>query len=759
MSDALRFLLANITLLETSPLQLYYSALLFSPETSIVRKQFEGYYDKWIVEKPKTQKYWNAEIQSFETATHRARQLLFSPDERLLLCCSFEAVQLFTTTGESLLTIRKEEEDLFIGVAFSSDSKLVLAYNRSRQTRIWRVSDLQLTIDFKLHSSTEWGGSFPTEFVGNDTGILTCSKSGFSVSSISTCGDARTIYYGDDMEASCATLSPDRAILAVALKHAIQLWDIHSGQLTSTIGSSHSTINELHFSSDSKLWALYTRDNEQYIASTSYGNSTYNIDAYLCGLSFSATCTNKYYIVVEAESIHVWNIESGDRVDHPVPVKRIAHKVAHASRSSMLALAIASSGVGNTDIYFWKLDTRSKTTLSQDQEVQDAITATGTKPEFWTSYTLPDPSCIAVGEHTGGATVELLSANSQISLDIPNSGPIVALSADRRYFATTDDYRGRHVYLWSIQRKPIILGKPAFDRPHPPYSLTHLFFSPDSTILGVIVHRLHDPNGEQIYPLSGRGCEILLFSVNNLQHIQTIDITRFFDFYCYAVCLSPDNSYVALMGAFVIRVVKINESDGIFSQVSETCTKTQAPLLIKEIERGKSTATDGVIAFSPDGSLLLFIADGVLEVLHVASGACLLHTFRWLLNKACFDALKPAILTNFGMITYIINQKTEDRQLVEDAHDSPLPSDNVSQTELSMSYKWSGWGISEDRCWIMWNGVNWLWLPPDFRTGGESMDARFMATAMEGNNVLFFNRTYGITILKFVDTPELEEYI
>jgi hypothetical protein len=38
--DAKRFALYNRSIIETAPLQIYYSALIFAPEMSLVRKQF-----------------------------------------------------------------------------------------------------------------------------------------------------------------------------------------------------------------------------------------------------------------------------------------------------------------------------------------------------------------------------------------------------------------------------------------------------------------------------------------------------------------------------------------------------------------------------------------------------------------------------------------------------------------------------------------------------------------------------------------------
>jgi hypothetical protein len=48
IQDAKRFILYNRSVIEKSPLQVYASALLFSPRVSLIRRQFLGQEPLWV---------------------------------------------------------------------------------------------------------------------------------------------------------------------------------------------------------------------------------------------------------------------------------------------------------------------------------------------------------------------------------------------------------------------------------------------------------------------------------------------------------------------------------------------------------------------------------------------------------------------------------------------------------------------------------------------------------------------------------------
>ncbi|RDA90315.1 hypothetical protein CP533_0394 [Ophiocordyceps camponoti-saundersi (nom. inval.)] len=70
--DAYRFLRHNRSVLEVAPLQIYSSALIFTPQESIVRREFENNVPSWIKGLPDAPRQWGQLLQTLEDNTEAA---------------------------------------------------------------------------------------------------------------------------------------------------------------------------------------------------------------------------------------------------------------------------------------------------------------------------------------------------------------------------------------------------------------------------------------------------------------------------------------------------------------------------------------------------------------------------------------------------------------------------------------------------------------------------------------------------------------
>jgi WD40 repeat protein len=68
----------------TTPLQLYYSALIFSPEQSIVRKTYSDDIPDWICPLPKVEAQWSPNLQTLTGHSNPVQSVAFSPDGSIL---------------------------------------------------------------------------------------------------------------------------------------------------------------------------------------------------------------------------------------------------------------------------------------------------------------------------------------------------------------------------------------------------------------------------------------------------------------------------------------------------------------------------------------------------------------------------------------------------------------------------------------------------------------------------------------------------
>ncbi|SLM39563.1 WD40/YVTN repeat-like-containing domain, partial [Lasallia pustulata] len=106
--DLKRFALHNRVGIEQAPLQVYYSALFFTPVMSIVRKQFSNKMPWWIKRGPEVEANWSATLQTLEGHSDLVTAVAFSPDVRI-----WDAA-----TGATLQTL-EGHSDVVNALAFS----------------------------------------------------------------------------------------------------------------------------------------------------------------------------------------------------------------------------------------------------------------------------------------------------------------------------------------------------------------------------------------------------------------------------------------------------------------------------------------------------------------------------------------------------------------------------------------------------------------------------------------------------------------
>ncbi|UKZ71861.1 uncharacterized protein TrAtP1_012806 [Trichoderma atroviride] len=88
--DVYRLVFSHREIIEEYPLQIYASALIFSPSESISRKLFEAEQcPKWIVSKPKISPNWSPCIQTIESYEHAIASVAISPDNTMLAAVAY----------------------------------------------------------------------------------------------------------------------------------------------------------------------------------------------------------------------------------------------------------------------------------------------------------------------------------------------------------------------------------------------------------------------------------------------------------------------------------------------------------------------------------------------------------------------------------------------------------------------------------------------------------------------------------------------
>lgn len=136
--------------IEEAPLQIYSSALIFTPENNIVRKHFENCVPSWIYIKPKVQENWNATLQTLKGHGGWIFSVAFSHDSRLLASASGDnTVKIWDASTGSLQQSIVIKESISRLLFDSTNSNLITDKGH------FKVNGTRLT---NLHDSSREGG-------------------------------------------------------------------------------------------------------------------------------------------------------------------------------------------------------------------------------------------------------------------------------------------------------------------------------------------------------------------------------------------------------------------------------------------------------------------------------------------------------------------------------------------------------------------------------------------------------------------------
>ncbi|EXL40785.1 hypothetical protein FOCG_16729 [Fusarium oxysporum f. sp. radicis-lycopersici 26381] len=107
LRDARRFILSHKRPIEIAPLQAYASALVFSPEHSLIREVFKKEEPNWMTSKPRMEADWNACLQTLEGHSDLVSLVAFSADSQRLASGSHDkTVKIWdAATGACLQTL------------------------------------------------------------------------------------------------------------------------------------------------------------------------------------------------------------------------------------------------------------------------------------------------------------------------------------------------------------------------------------------------------------------------------------------------------------------------------------------------------------------------------------------------------------------------------------------------------------------------------------------------------------------------------
>ncbi|KAK0702942.1 hypothetical protein B0T26DRAFT_838710 [Lasiosphaeria miniovina] len=138
LEDAKRFVMSNQWIIENAPLQIYISALIFSPARSLIRTQFSGLIPEWIQQMPKVEEQWSPELYAVELVTRYIKTLTFSHDGKLLgVTALHQRVEVWDSRTGTIQATFEESGFAPTRIAFSPHDSVLALWSADGSIKLW----------------------------------------------------------------------------------------------------------------------------------------------------------------------------------------------------------------------------------------------------------------------------------------------------------------------------------------------------------------------------------------------------------------------------------------------------------------------------------------------------------------------------------------------------------------------------------------------------------------------------------------------
>ncbi|KAH8714805.1 putative WD-repeat protein [Phaeosphaeriaceae sp. PMI808] len=269
LHDASRFALRFVPILAEAPLQIYSSALLFSPKASIVREVFVKQAPHAVKVLSGRDAGWDACRSVLEGHSDWVSTVVFSPDGQLLASASNDStVRVWETVTGQCRSVLEGHLDWVSTVVFSPDGQLLASASGDSTVRVWEAATGQCRSVLESHSREVWAVVFSPD------GQLLASASDDRTVRVweTVTGQCRSVLEGHLDWVSTVVFSPDGQLLASASGDStVRVWEAATGQCRSVLEGHSRVVNAVVFSPDGQLLASASYDRTVRVWETATG--------------------------------------------------------------------------------------------------------------------------------------------------------------------------------------------------------------------------------------------------------------------------------------------------------------------------------------------------------------------------------------------------------------------------------------------------------------------------------------------------------